>query len=369
MRRLFADGDNTNFNMLKNNGFTGVAFEYDKCTQNKILSASECNLEVWILLSEKESISPAYLLNIGGRLSVEEKAIDITTSCILSEKYSDMDENSKNLVTGFIVPFPNICGIIWDDSLESECDRLGIDKNDNLIDLFDEEPLESTYRAWYYEQAERLIIEKYLLPLKEFAESYGKKISFDMGAMETQYDLAYKMANPFRFMESGIAATFRQGTGLSFETEAVMICPGAKDFSILTDCIEYAQKESEPLKSDILLIKPSRGVMERFVMRKRRKYRLETPALIAAMDGTYYINMLKEKGFNFHCADEFGIERYGFSGDGKFRLGEQEYGQILICQSCRFSQKGINILKKAEEDGVCINSESLIKILGAELEE
>lgn len=373
MRYFFATAKDKDFKALKDSGFTGVVFDYNEDVKKEVTSASECGLEAWISLNKKESIPAGYLSNIGGRLSVETKTADVVTPDVMEEILLGIDSDCCGKIDGFVVPVPDIYGIIWNDSLDEECQKFGIDKNDSLIDLFVEENPVSTYRSWYYERAERLILKEYLIPLKELAESYGKKVSFDIGEMETQYDLAEKMINPFRIVEDGILFTIRSGKGNSFEAKSMILSLGEDNFNIIAeDCDllkEFLNENTCDNKADILLIKPSRGVMERYIRRRKAKYRTETSALIAATDGTYYTNMLFEKGFSFHSTDEFGIEKHGVGKDGKFEFKGREYGKILICDSCRFSDKGMEVLKNAEKSGVRINDEGLIRALQSDLEE
>ncbi len=368
MRRFFTDEKYSDFKNLKNKGFTGVIFEYGENIEEKILLAATSGLEIWILLSRKESIPFSHLLNIGGRMSIEEENVYAVMPELIGEYLSKLDECAEK-VTGVIIPLPDVRGIIWSDSLEDECERLEIDKNECLVDLFVEENIESAYRSWYYERAEKIIINEFLLPVKKCAETYGKRVSFDIGKIETQYDLAEKFVNPFRLVEEGLSLSMRWGKENSSEAKAMVLSMSDESLNILAEECFDESLENKTSEENILLIKPSRGVMERYVRRKKKKYRTETPAIVAAMDGTYYTSMLFEKGFNFNQTDEFGVEKYGTVEDGKIKLGDREYNRILICDSCRFSDKGMEILTNAEKSGVKINDKDLMSILWSEAEE
>ncbi len=375
--------DNTDFRIVKEIGFSGVLLDMTANLKKNILAADREGLAVWVKVNETEKKEITCIENIGGRATETNGEIYVVTEKFLDNMCSLIGDVSFSQIEGFVVPVPEFSGTLWNDTIEKECEKYGYDIYDGRMELFDEEKIESTFRAHYYEAVEKYVLSKYLIPVKTWASTLGKKVSFNIGTMQTQYDLAVKMINPFRLAEEGLSVAVTKSVGNDFETAAMLNSFGKESENLFLsdggDCDIFSASiivSSSPFRcdnkncdADILLVKPSRGVMERYIWKRSKSVRVESPALIAAMDAMYYTDMLYEKGIGFTSTDEFGIEKYGDSKKGFFVFKGKKYNQVLICDSCRFSDKGIKILSKAEKDGVLINDKTLTDAILEDWEE
>ena len=244
-------------------------------------------------------------------------------------------------VTGFIVPVPEISGPIWNKSLAKLC-KVDVENTEILYQLFDEEIEISSVRSWYYTNLSKYILRTYMLPIERFCKSIGKEIIFDLGNIEMQYDLMRNMINPDMLKKSGLSLLVHKSGNVEKELGF-----SGEDFVINGDLIEQVTK----IDAKILLIKPTRGVMERFIQGeiKNRPNRLETPALSSAVESTYYCHMLAEAGYEFDVTDEFHLPK-----------DLKKYENILICKSCLFTEREKKRIDKLQKHGVNINDNELI---------
>lgn len=373
--------DNTEFEIVKISGFSGVLLDMTENLKQNIKKASESGLCVWIKVNSTENMQITCLENIGGKASEVDGEINFVSTDFLDRLLEGLGDEGFSLIDGIIVPAPSISGVIWNDVISEECEKCGYDIYDGKTEILDEEKVESVFRAYYYEAAEKYILSEFLMPVQNRATELGVKLCFDIGAMEIQYDLASKMINPFRLKEAGMSVAVTKGRGNnselsaffnSFEAEGTDVfitdgsdCMNCRPDIIVSPCLcKTSQKSCD---ADVLLVKPTRGVVERYI-RKRSRLRLENPAIVAALDGTYYADMLFEKSVDFVSTDEAGLEKYGASKNGKFLFRGKKYSQLLICDSCKFFENGIGIIRKAESDGVLINDKALINAITKELE-
>lgn len=345
--------DDTDFIAAKNMGFDGVVIDFSDDTEERIKRAKDAGLEVFISVSETEAVECKYLENIGGRFSEKSGFAQVVTVEHLDKLLSGVSKELNKIIDGFILPTPEFSGLIYacESEYELSCEQ--------FLELFVDETIISSVRSWYYENIEKIIMNDYLLPLVKWADKNGKNISFNIGKPEIQCDLAGNMINPFRLQENGISVAAYAGNA---ETDS-FLCSLKDSIAILED-LNIKKNET----ADILLIKPSRGIMERYVYRKRSgAMRKETPAVLAATEARFYEDMLYEKDLAFNVTDEFAIEKFASSKKGKLYLNGNQYSQVLICDSCSFSDEGIKILKSALRKGVCINNEALTDVLMGEL--
>ncbi len=253
-------------------------------------------------------------------------------------------ETLQDDIRGFIVPVPEITGPVWNAKLAKMC-KIGEENNEILYELFDDEIEISSVRSWYYTNLAKYILRTYMLPLKRFCKSTGKELIFDLGNIEMEYDLMKKMINPDMAKRAGLSLAVHKECG-NIEKELGF---SDEDFVINGDFLEGVTKE----EAKILLIKPTRGIMERFIQGeiKSRPNRLETPALSAAIESVYYSDMLKDTGYLFDVTDEIHLPKVS---------DLRGYENILICKSCLFTEKERARIDKLQKGGIKINDKDLI---------
>lgn len=244
-------------------------------------------------------------------------------------------------VTGFIVPVPKISGPIWNKSLAKLC-KVDVENTEILYQLFDEEIEISSVRSWYYTNLSKYILRTYILPIERFCKSIGKEIIFDLGNVEMQYDLMKNAVNPDIMKKAGLSLLVHKNGNIEKELGF-----SSEDFVISGDSLKRVTKPD----AKILLIKPIRGMMERFIQGeiKSRPNRLETPALLSGIESTYYCNMLADSGYAFDAADEMHLPK-----------DLKKYENILICESCLFTEREKKRIDKLQKNGVNINDNELI---------
>lgn len=277
-----------------------------------------------------------------GRIAIDDGEVRYVSVREIKKLLKDVYGFSDK-IRGFIVPVPEISGPVWNDRLAG---MLGQDYDEVLYELFEQEQEISHLRSWYYEAVGKYILKTYMLPLKKFTESIGKELIFDLSRVEMQYDLMKKMINPAVIKKAGISMAVHKGN-CGIEKELGF---SDKDFVISGDFLVKTERCDD---AKVLLIKPTRGIMERFVQGeiKSKPNRLETPALLAAIESVYYSDMLKDRGYSFDTADEARLPKMSdFS----------KYEHILICKSCLFTEKERKKIDKLQKYGVKINDKDLI---------
>ncbi len=294
-----------------------------------------------IRLSAKIVKPVKVLCGHAGRIAIDDGEVRYASVKELKLLLKNID-SFKDRIRGFIVPVPDVSGPIWNDKLAK---RLGEDCDDILYELFDPEIEKSHLRSWYYETVGNHILRTYMIRLKKFADSIGKEVIFDLGTVEMQYDLMKKMIIPGLLKKAGISMAVRKESG-NIEKELGF---SDKDFIISEGFLTKVEKDD----AKILLIKPTRGVMERFMQGeiKRKPNRLETPALLAGIEGVYYSDMLTEKGYSFDVTDEIRLPKLSDFA---------KYENVIICKSCLFTEKETKKIGRLQKYGVKINDKDLI---------
>ncbi|MDD6214382.1 MAG: hypothetical protein PUB42_04285 [Firmicutes bacterium] len=374
-----ADSKEVFFDKLKSNGFSGVVLKVSDNLAEQIGFASKYELEAWIKCENSETAEYSCAMIDGFRVDFGETSFKTVTSAMLEKIKDSLSKTDFEYITGIISPLPTITKPYINYSLaEKYRSSFGSDFFEYIKILFDEEEGLNSFRSWYFTNAFELIFDELVRPIKVWCDSYGKKFSAfaeDVGGIHPinygiflemiyEHNVSVSFLYP-KSCEYPIAASgFKSGGFVFAETDDLL----QKAYYENIVCERISGKEAAPVNPDILLIIPSRGVMERFVFKnKRLKYNIESPAGESAAEGMYYADMLYEKGFDFGAADEFTIEKLGSVKNGKFLLFGREYGQIIVCRSCTFSDSGIELLNKAYETGVCINNSGLLDILNSEL--
>lgn len=309
-------------------------------TDNKILKVQGAD-KTMMLLSANTVKPVKVLYPHAGRLGTDDGEIRYVSVRNVKKLLKDM--RSFKDVEGFVVPVPEMSAPIWNDKLER---GLGQYCDNVLYELFDQDIEKSSVRSWYYETLTRYIINTYLRPLIRFFKSIDKEVIFDLGRAGMQYDLMKKMICPDLIRKSGISVAVHKESG-NIEKELGL---GNCGFVISGD--EIARVEGSD-NAKILLIKPTRGIMERYCQGEIRNKanRLETPALLAGIESVYYCDRLLEKGYSFDVVDENRMPKIS---------DLVKYENILICNSCLFTEKETKKIDKLHKIGVKINDRDLI---------
>lgn len=303
--------------------------------------AKDMGFSVWVQGNCTEDISACILDGFAGRVSLEQGNICAATCKAFKKMLNDISI-SLEFIDGFILPVPKLSGLLWSDDFEN-----AIHDSGDIFDIFDEYVTESPVRQRYFEMLEDYIISKYIEPVHSFAKKIGKRISFDMGSGEIQYDFM-PVLNPIRMISQGLSLTFEKHTA---EIDAMCNLPD--------NC-----KDAER----VLLIKPVRGCRRKYVYTgEKRRARVETPALCTSFEGTFYCERLTQHGINFTAVDEYWFENSAYVKEGKINLNSAEYKEIILCNGCFFSEKGKNILAEAKKCGVLINPGEILQKLMEEV--
>ncbi len=366
MKKFFAfSGDDSRLSALPDKRFCGVLIKIEDFSCENVRKIKEYGLEIWIY-AESDEEEASYIDGRAGRVEYYRG------KCTLSrvEKLEELKERAGEAfedVSGFVTPLPSFGAPFWNSEMDEMC-GCPYDIEEALMKLFDFDTEISPERSWYYKYAGRYILSKCVLPLKERAEEYGKQIIFDMGKTGTEFnfDFALRTVSPIRYLERGLTLAVHGNKSVEM---LVMFSAFPEIYALFAEDDIDGESETKGT-AELLLIKPTRGITERYVFdRKKAKSRAETPALCAEAEGTYYCRRLHDKGIRFDIADEFSVERMGSAKNGEFILRGRRYRKILLCESCIFSKSAIEILKQAQKEGVSINDTDLIRFLDENAEE
>lgn len=342
--------ENMDFDLENGKCADGIIIkDTDRLCENVKRSAA-AGMEILIELPA-ETVDKVQKISIdAGRVVFSEEEIRYVSIKDIKRTISRL-EVAGNEVSGFIIPVPDIYSLIWDDELGAMYAGTGGTEQE-LFELLDNDLEISAVRSWYYENAEKHIFHKYLLPVKEYFESIGKTGIFDIGETELQYYLARKMINPIRLKSRGCTLALRTKAGRS--AEPMGFTEG--DYFLYED---YGKRLLDNGEKDILLVKPVRGMIQRF---KRggsefNRHRIETPALLTAIESVYLSDKLSEKGYQFDVCDEFSFDE---------RENFKQYKHILICESCMFTKQEMSVIEEIGAMGVRINDKELLDYIRQE---
>lgn len=342
------------FASVKREGTSGIFMKMPLKSAEEVKNAAECGLKVWIVADCSVETEVEYLTDFAGRVKPEPGRCRIVTRDSF-EKLIAKSVSILEYVEGFIIPAPVFDMPVWDDSLGSY---------EDLYVLFDEYTEISPVRSWYYERAGQYIVSRYFAPVYALAKKVGKKISFDVGPGAIQYDFAKRMINPIRLINEGFSVVFREE---SAEIAAIAGLSRNGSFIINEEAAAGVRITHEISGGKILLIIPTRGIMERYaVPQKKMSVRPETPATVAAAEGVYYCDKLFRKGYMFTAVNEFVLENSAYCENGKLVISGERFDIALVCGACLFSEKGRDILNEAQNAGVRVNDGGLIAHLAEE---
>lgn len=341
LRNIFTFADsNTDFEALKRKGVKSVLIKHSSKISKDIKKASALGLKIMVEISHGTKDTVKVIGPLGGRVCFDAGEIEYVST-------EDIKTTLKSIgglidkVSGFVLPVPKVSGLLWNDEIEAICQ---ID-DDELYDLFDEDKEISEVRSVYYKIAERYVLEKYIVPLDSYLKNIKRRSVFYIGKNEMYYDFVGKHINPFMLKNAGLCI----GVFGDMETARVEFGIDSGDFVFNEEsCEKITLNKTEKIR--ILLVKPTRGTVERYVWTGKRN-RMETPALSSAVEGIYWSEKLNKKGYFFDVAEDT-------SFSSKKHFGK--YRDIIICKSCLFTDKEISKINILSEKGVRINSAELI---------
>lgn len=344
----FAD-INTNFPKLTKEGITGAILSDNEQLVETVKACKDFGIEVIIRLTPDKSNPIKMILPDGERTAFSDKIIRSVSLRGIKNVLNKLG-NSERAVSGFIIPVPEINFPVWSNALERMC-RFETQYNDILYELFSDETEVSNVRLWYCENVQKYIMKRYMLPQKNFLESIGKRAIFDIGKAEIQYDFKRRMINPLILKEKGYSLGFHP---LGATEEMGLECG---DLLMYND---YCEQIEDKVDREILMVKPARGVMQRYVWDEPEDSLVETPSRILAFESVYYCDMLRRSGYAFDVCDE-----YSFKKAEAFK----KYKHILICPSCLFLKRELKVIEQLKGAGITVNNEKLLTELSQKGEE
>lgn len=334
----FADS-NTDFEKLKQQGVKSVLIKYSPKIRKTIKSASSVGMNIMVEMEFGTKDSISVIKPLAGRLHIEEGSINYISTSDIKNVLKDIGKGIDK-VMGFVLPVPSVNGLLWNDEIK----ELTKTEIDDLYDLFDEEKEISFIRWQYFTSAQKYLYEKYMIPQKEILKSIGIKVVFSFGKQELQYDLIGSLVNTMMLKHKGL------NLGICCDKDLAETEFGLRGGDYVFDENGCEQIHKKRTYKNILLIKPTRGVIERYVETGRRN-RLETNALSSAIEGLFLGEKLKLKGCSFDVADESSFyEKRDF----------EKYKDILICESCLFTDKEMSKISMLLKSGIRINSADLM---------
>ncbi|MBE7015429.1 MAG: hypothetical protein E7417_01230 [Ruminococcaceae bacterium] len=369
------------FPALKLSGVSGVIFDSDNVFRSSLSYANKYNLDAWVKVEKTTSENIAYMDYDSSGIVYEDSSVFYTSLDILKETAGSMPENSN--VSGYIIKYPNFRGVIWDKSFAEDFYKEYSNYiEDYLYLLFEPYEKQAPFRYWYMENCQKFIYKKYISPILRWAKRVNINVCFDVGDEQTYFLQMEKGVFLLDLIEKGVSVYANHKKNCIYETGIIMSKYGKncflaasepddnlRDLDINVVSQSIPQTEGDIIsKSHILLVRCERGVAERFAKYKNPlDDSNECAALDASFEGTYYCDMLYEKGFSFEVTSEKYFEKYTSYKNKVLTYKGVIVDQILLCKSCVFSKKGISILNRVSKDGICVNNISLIDILESSL--
>ena len=337
----FAD-ENTDFKKLKQQGVKAVLIKYSPKIWKTIKSASSMGMRIMVEMESGKKDSIRVIKPIAGRVYIEGSSIDYISLNDIKGAIKKIGKGITNVI-GFVLPIPTVNGLLWNNEIMELINA----EIDEMYDLFDEEKEISQIRWKYFTSAQKYLYETYMLPLKELLNGFGKKAVFYLGEKELEYDLTVSLINTMMLKRKGL------NIGICCDKELAYAEFGLRGGDFIFDktgCEKIPQRRSF---QKVLLIKPNRGVIERYIETGRRN-RIETSALSSAVEGVFWGEKLRQKGYSFDVMDECSFYKI---------KNFEKYKGILICDSCLFTDKELSKINRLLEKGVRINSAELMSEL------
>lgn len=322
-RLKIAGREDADFKKIKGEGFGGVIFAEKFLTIENLKSAKKSKLKTFIHISDLKSDACLYI-DSGGVYEEDVYRVTLETVKKVKEKLGD----AFNMLDGFVIPVPVAKGLLWNEEFPPLYeDFCGKDIKDELPAIFDKETQNPDFRVWYYSVAAQMLFFKYILPLAEYLETFGKKACFDFGRAGSSIDLIKKQLNPFLLQKHKIPIIYETNDGIT------LVCG------------------KEKCKQNLLVL-PMRAVMMNFAYGEKYS-RQESPLVLALAEEEYFKNTLKKCEIEYSTVSEFEFSR--------MRKAELEkFENILTCDACVFSDNRIEMLKNL---GYNINNREILDIL------
>lgn len=322
-RLKIADSEDTDFKQVKENGFGGIIFTENLLTVDNLKSARKRRLKTFLHIRDLSREKCLYL-DSGGVREGDLYRVTLETVKNLKEKLADTLE----MLDGFVIPAPCTKGLLWNEDFPPAYeDFCGRDIKDEIPDIFDKSVQNSDFRVWYYNIASRVMFFKYILPLSEYLQTFGKKACFDFGSKDKSIEIIKKQLNPFLLQKYKIPLIYETENGIT------LFCGRGK----------YKQN---------LLVLPLRAVMLNFAYGAKYSRR-ESPLVLAQAEEEYYKNSMKKCKIEYSTVSEF-----EFLNMKKAEL--KRFENILICDSCVLQDADIEMLKNS---GYKINEKGFLNIL------
>ena len=369
------------FPALKLSGTGGVIFDSDNVYPSGLSYANQYELDVWVKIDKTVSDEITYIDYDSAGIVYEKSSVFYTNLDILKKTVKSMPKDSK--ISGYIIKYPKFSGVIWDETFADDFyNDYSNYIEDYLYLLFEPYERQAPFRYWYMENCWKFIYKRYLHPILKWAKRAKINVCFDIGDEETHFLQMERGVFLLELMEKGISVYADHKKKCIYENGIIMSKYGKNcflscdepdknlcdlDINIVSAAVPYSEENIES-KHCILLIRCERGVAERYI-----KFQIpfddsnECMAIASSFEGTYYCDMLHEKGFRFEVTSEKYFEKYTVYKNKALTYKGIKIDQILLCKSCVFSAKGIGILNKVSKAGICINNISLVDILESSL--
>lgn len=320
----FIASDETDFALLKRNGFGGVIFAQKHLTKENLEKAKQNKLKRFVHIGNLSKIGCEYLKD--GR--VKEGAIYAVTA----DSAEGIINSLKELISyadGFVIPFPCIAGLLWDESFVKEYEKFcGKCLYDDLPILFDKDIAEADIREWYYKRSADKIFEDFISPLSRCIKSYGKTACFELGNMEKGHYAVRKLIVPSKFGRAKIPT----------------ICE--------KDGEQYYISPEHNKRSETLLVTSVRGIMRMYAWDTAFS-KEESDFSLAVCEEEYYRTSLEKCGITAYVIDDFEFSR--MRTDSLIR-----FSNIIILKSCIVDGKKI---EKLHNMGVKVNDTKLLEMI------
>lgn len=369
------------FPALKLSGIDGVILDSKNVFPSTLSYANQHGMNVWIKVDDVKDENITYIDYDSAGVVYEESSVSFTTLDILKKIVKSIPK--ENTISGYIIKYPKFNGLIWDKTFADDFYKDYSNYIDDYLYLmFEPSEKQAPFRYWYMENVWKFIYKIYLSPILKWAKRSNINVCFDIGEEQTYFLQMERGVFLSELLEKGIGLYTEHKHNCIYETAIIISKYGENcflscdepdedlcdlDINIVSTAVS-PKEEYVNSKSHILLIRCERGVAERFA-----KYKIplddsnECTAIDASFEATYYCDMLHEKGFQFEVTSEKYFEKYATYKNKVLKYKGIEIDQILLCKSCVFSEKGINLLNRASKGGICINNISLIDILESSL--
>lgn len=371
------------FSALKLTGVGGIVMPCDKIFSSNLIYAKNNGLNIWVSLDAVDKEGADFLVCDSSGIFCSHKEISAVSSGLLKEALKAFEKADLDLIDGFIIKYPKLPQLIWDESFRVEFySEFSNDIDDYLYLLFEPAEKLASFRTWYYEKCADFVYKKYLYPLIKLAKRKGVRLCFDIGTEESEYFYIKRHIDIFALLEKGVSLYSVHNSNSIAETCIILSKYNTDSFVASQEADNRidnldinligtpTEKHEIPEnnRENILLVRSARGVTERIIKSDiLPEEAAENEAIIASFESTYYTDMLFEKGFNFEIASEKLFEKHTRFKNGELTYKNSIITQLLLCNSCVFSEKGIRLLNKIADGGICINNKNLINILASDL--